>query len=76
MRKVIYLGLLGLIIGYVIFGRSGGEFISILDIINPPQNLMEEMTQTLTGLQQIRRNILISGGVGAVVGLVFSVTKD
>ena len=75
MRRVIYLGILGLVVGYLIFGRVGGEFVSVFDLINPPQNLLEEMTQTMTGLKEIRQNILISGAVGAALGLVVTLIK-
>ena len=76
MKKIIFLGLLGLVIGYGIFARSGGEFIPVLNLITPPQNALEEMTQTLTGLKKIRQNILIAGAVGAGLGLVWTLKKD
>jgi hypothetical protein len=72
-RTVIYtilFALIGLALGYLIFGRISGEYIEIRAIFSRSDNVLESIGRTITGLKEIKQNILISGGVGAVAGLI------
>lgn len=75
MKRIIFLGLLGLVVGYLIFGRVGGEFIAITDLLNFSENILDDITQSITGVKQARQNILVSGAVGAGVGLILTLGR-
>jgi hypothetical protein len=74
MRNVgvlaIVLGIIGLVIGYLVFGRIFGNLVPIADIFRPASGALAELGQSLTGIREMRQNILISGGVGVVAGFV------
>lgn len=64
------LGVAGLVFGYLVFGRIAGEYIGLDTLFQSSSNVLEDAFRSLTGLKEARQNILISGGVGAVLGLV------
>ena len=66
----VIIGLVGLGVGYLIFGRVAGQYVSIGELLQAPRNILEDLAESITGMQHARRNILISGAVGAAVGLV------
>ena len=74
MRNVLVLGLVlgivGLVVGYLIFGRWLGQLVAIGDIFRPADNVLAEFGQSLAGFREMRQNILISGGVGVAFGVV------
>ena len=70
----ILIGIVGLAVGYLIFGQVGGEYVEISKLIDPPQSFLDEVRETLTGIQDIRQNILISGAVGMGFGLILGAT--
>jgi hypothetical protein len=70
---VVVIGLIGLVVGYFIFGRIGGEYIQVRHVFEPAQNVLEDIAESLAGIQKARRNIWISGAVGAAVGLIVAV---
>lgn len=57
----------------MIFGRMGGEYIHVKHVFEPAQNVLEDIAESITGIQKARRNIWISGAVGAAVGLIVGV---
>ena len=73
MRKfvitVVACAAIGFMIGYLQFGSAGGEYIPIGELLSPPRGLFGEVTQRLRGIHHARRNVLLAGGVGAVVGM-------
>ncbi|MFW6248132.1 MAG: hypothetical protein ACOC3H_03320, partial [bacterium] len=79
MRNVLLLavvfGVVGLVIGYLIFARAPvtGELISIGNLIQPPNDLIGEIVSELSQFSEIRRNILYTGAGGVVVGIVLGV---
>ncbi len=68
-------GVLGLTVGYLIFGRVGGDFVPITDLISLPENIFQEFGQAFRGIHEIRRNILISGAVGVGLGVLYSALR-
>jgi len=64
----IIFGLVGLVFGYLVFGRVAGDYIGISNLITVPENLFEEIGESLTGVRQIRQQIIISGFAGLVLG--------
>jgi len=75
VSSAVVLGVIGLIVGYLLFARTGGgNYVSIGDLFSPARSglagLGQRLTEAVRGIVEIRRNILISGLVGVVVGLV------
>ncbi len=72
MQKVILwsvvFGLVGLLFGYLVFGRIAGDYVSISNLITLPANWIEELGESLTGIRQIRQRIFITGAMGMVLG--------
>lgn len=71
---VLILAILGLILGYIIFGKFGDDYVS-LKIIFGSTNKVGSIIKEISGVAKIRQNILISGGVGALVGLIIGLRK-
>lgn len=64
----IIFGLVGLVFGYLVFGRVAGDYIGIRNLITAPENLLEEIGESLTGIRQIRQQIIIAGFAGLIIG--------
>ncbi len=75
LSGALILGILGLGIGYLIFGRVGGDFIAIQTLFSPPDNILSELGQKITGVTEARNNILISGAVGLGLGAILGATR-
>ncbi|HKK81228.1 MAG TPA: hypothetical protein VJ909_03210 [Prolixibacteraceae bacterium] len=79
MKKTIIFILIflviGLVLGYLIFGRMSGEYVSLNAIFSQSENVLESIGRNIAGLEQMRQNVLISGGVGAVLGLIISLIR-
>ncbi|MFP4483297.1 MAG: hypothetical protein ACLFO1_00435 [Spirochaetaceae bacterium] len=77
--SAVLVGILGLGIGYLIFGRIAGEFVSLEHLFRLPgdgiRGALRELGQTVTGIKEARQNILISGAVGLVLGAVAGVLR-
>jgi hypothetical protein len=67
---IILVAVLGLIVGYLIFAKTAGGYVSVRTLISPSQNVFDELVKQVTGIDKIRRNILLSGAVGAGIGLL------
>jgi hypothetical protein len=72
---LVVIGIVGLVAGYLIFGRIGGEYIKVKQVLQPSGNLLEDIAESITGVQKARRNIWISGAVGAGVGIIVGVAS-
>lgn len=77
-RIVLYtviFALIGLVLGYLIFGRIAGEYIEVRAIFTRSDNVLESIGRTISGLKEIKQNILISGGVGAAAGVIIGLFR-
>ena len=70
IAAVVIFAVVGLVLGYLMFARVADQYVAIGRILNPPGGAIEQLVSSVTGLARMRQNILISGGVGAVLGLV------
>jgi hypothetical protein len=74
MKRIVLLliivGIIGLAVGYLIFARTSSGYVSIQVIVSPSKNVLDDLVKSVTGIKQIRQNILICGAVGAGVGLL------
>lgn len=68
----ILLGVVGLVLGYLLFGKFAGEYIDISLLISDSDNLFKNIEKTIAGVEEIRRKILIMGGAGFALGLLIS----
>ena len=80
MKRIILLliivGIIGLAVGYLIFARTGSGYVSVQVLFSPSKNVLDELVKSVTGIKQIRQNILICGAVGAGVGLVLGLVTS
>lgn len=79
MKKLIILillfGILGFVAGYLLFGKIGGEYVHIKTIFSSSSNAIESLGRKIAGIEKIKQNILISGGVGGLGGLIIGLIK-
>ncbi|MFP4425344.1 MAG: hypothetical protein ACLFPP_02715 [Spirochaetaceae bacterium] len=67
---LIVCAVIGLVTGYLVFGKIGNEYIAISTLITGSENILERAARRIGGIEEMRRNILLMGFGGAVVGLV------
>lgn len=68
--------IVGLVIGYLIFGRgANGKFIPIDVLCLPAKNLAHKIENKMSDLGTIRLEILGCGAAGAVFGYIFGKLK-
>ena len=73
--SALVLAIVGLVIGYLIFGRVGGEFIELRTLLQTPDNIAASVIQSVSGIKEARQNILIAGAVGAGVGVILGAVR-
>ena len=71
---ILVLGILGLVLGYLIFGKIGSDYVSIKTIFGSTTKVGAFVNE-VTGISKIKQNILISGGIGALLGLIIGLRK-
>lgn len=71
----VILGVIGLIVGYLIFARApvSGDLIEVKTLISPPDGLVGRVVEKVGNLAEIRRNILLCSAGGIVLGVGLSV---
>jgi hypothetical protein len=76
MKRIVLLliivGIAGLVVGYLIFARTAGGYVSVQALFTPSSNVLEELVKSVTGIKKIRQNILICGAVGAGAGVILA----
>ena len=70
VSSVVLFGVVGLIIGYLVFGRVAGSYVSLEALLTPAQSALARLGRSVARIPEIRRTILLSGAAGAVVGFV------
>ncbi len=72
---LVVLGIVGLVVGYFIFARwpITNEMIGIQDLLSQPQDIVGSLLSEVSQFAEIRRNILLTGAGGAVLGLVLGI---
>ena len=71
----ILFGIIGLIVGYLLFGKIGNDYINIKVIFSSSKNAIEAFGRNISGIAKIKQNILISSGIGAVLGLIITLIR-
>lgn len=72
---IIIFAIIGLILGYLIFGRIAGEYVSLDTIFQDSNNVIEKLGRNISGLKEMKQNILITGGAGGLLGLIISLFR-
>ncbi len=72
---IIAFAIIGLVLGYLIFGRIAGEYVSLDLIFKDSSNVIESLGRNISGLKEMKQNILISGGAGGLLGLVIALFR-
>lgn len=67
---ILVFGIIGLIFGYLLFGKIAGDYVSIKTIFSSSENALESFGRNISGITSMKQNILISGGIGAVLGVI------
>jgi hypothetical protein len=73
---LLIVGIIGLAVGYLIFARTPSGYVSIQVLVSPSKNVLDDLVRSVTGIKQIRQNILICGAVGAGVGLLLGLVTS
>ncbi len=72
---IVIFTIIGLLIGYLLFGKMGGEYLDISTIFGSSGGGLGDFARDLSGITKARNNIMITGGVGFVIGLIFTFIK-
>jgi len=75
MSKVIIiavLGIIGLAVGYALFGKLGGEYVSLETLFSFGGNRLQGAFRSISGIEDMRNKVLLSGAAGGVVGLLLA----
>lgn len=62
----------GLIIGYLIFGKWGGRYVSVDTLFSFGGNGFQSALRSISGIEDIRNKVLMCGGAGAVLGVLLA----
>lgn len=62
-------GLMGMFAAYLIYGKIGGDYISIETLFSPGNNILESAAQSLSEIEAMRNKILAGGVAGVLIGL-------
>ena len=66
---------LGLVVGYVFFGKIAGDYVSVNTLLSSGGNVFQKAFRSISGIEEMRNKILLCGGIGAMVGLLFPFKK-
>lgn len=72
LLSIVAFAALGLIVGYALFGKWGGEYVSLQSLFAIDDNSFRSALRSLTGIEDMRNKILICGGAGAAVGVLLT----
>ena len=72
---VIVFGIIGFVIGYFLYGKVAGEYMDPFKLILPSKDVLHKFGRSVSGIQGIRENIFMFGGIGAVIGLGITIFR-
>jgi len=61
-------GIIGIIAGYLIFGRIMGEYVSIQALFSTEGGALGDVFRSVSGIKEMRQNILFTGLGGVILG--------
>ncbi len=75
LSGIIILGFVGLAIGYALFGKWGGEYVSLQHLFSFGGNSLQGALRSISGIEEMRNKVLLCGAAGAVAGLLLSFVR-
>ncbi len=75
LLNILVFALIGLAIGYAVFGKIGNDYVSLKTVFSFGGNALQGAFRSLSGLEDMRNKILICGAIGALIGLLFPAKK-
>lgn len=76
VKMVVIFAVIGLVVGYVFFGRYGtGDFISLEQLFSFSGGDFGSFGRKIGGVKAIQQKVFLSGGVGAVAGFAIAYFK-
>jgi hypothetical protein len=66
----LLLGIVGLALGYGIFGKIGSEYVDLDVIFSANKNFFQKAVRSMIGIDEMRSKILWCGVGGAVLGII------
>ena len=76
ISTAVVVGVVGLVVGYLVFARQGGGFINPLELFFPGQDVFSQFGDAVRGGERVRNNVLATGGVGALIGAVYQFVRS
>jgi hypothetical protein len=70
--SIVAFAALGLIIGYAVFGKWGGEYVSLKTLFSFGGNGIQSAFRSISGIEDMRNKVLLCGAAGAVVGVILT----
>lgn len=70
LLSVAAFAVFGLIVGYAIFGKWGGQYVSLKTLFSFGDSGLQGAFRSISGLNDMRDRILLCGVAGAVVGVL------
>lgn len=72
LLSIISFAIFGLIVGYAIFGKWAGDYVSLKTLFSFGGNAFNRAFQSVSGIEDMRNKILLCGAAGAVVGVLLT----
>lgn len=69
---VLAFAMSGLIVGYLFFGKWGGEYVSLKTLFSFGGNGFQSAFRSISGIEDMRNKVLACGAAGTVLGLLLS----
>ena len=78
MRKMVFIlicAVIGMAIGYALFGKIAGHYVSVNSLLSFGGNAFQSAWQSVSGLTEMRNKILLCGAAGVVAGLLLTTKR-
>lgn len=69
---VVICAALGLVAGYWFFARFAGGHVSVSTLLNIGGNALQNAFHSISGIEEMRTKVLLSGAAGAALGWLVS----
>lgn len=65
----------GFAIGYLIYGKSLGSYVNVLNLFDFSGGELGNFGRSLVGIKAIQQKVFLFTGIGAGVALIYSLSK-
>jgi hypothetical protein len=74
--NIAVFGIAGLVLGYAIFGKIGGEYVDLNVIFSADNNFLQKAVRSVAGVDAVRSKILWCGAIGALLSFTFQLFSE